>query len=612
MFVLGTAGHVDHGKSTFLRALTDMEPDRLPEERKRGMTIDLNFVWLTGPRNEIVGIVDVPGHKSFIKNMISGVLNIDAFLLIVAADDGWMPQTEEHVEVLRSMRVRHGLVVLTKVDLVDEARVKEVEREVTARVEAAFGRAFPVYPFSAPEKKGLAAIRAAVGELLAGLPPPEDFGAARLWIDRVFVPRGLGVVVTGTLREGSLEEGQELKLLPSGKSVVVKGLQSYKSSQTKVRPVSRCAVLLSKVQAEEVSRGDLLQAGREVPVSAVADARLEFFKPFKPRNTELPLHLGTLRETALVIPLAPAEGPQSFYARLKLKRPIPLRAGDRFLLRTPGEEASAAGGIVIDPSPRTKSHKKALASLRRYEGEGAVAAARYELAANLVVGVEALWNKSRYGRQALEAALEAAGAVPVGQGLFAEAGAWSALGASVREAIKAAHEAKKEWVSPGDLPKAAGEAGAGAALLDAVLAAEVAAGRVIRAPQGFQLAGFHRKADPVESRREQALLGKLKAAGEKPLTAKELGDEREVRPLLKRLAAEGKVVSLPEDHFLAPEIYSTLKGRVVSYLSAKGRATTSELREALGVSRKVAVLVLEKCDRDRVTFFRDNVRKLLK
>lgn len=294
--VLGTAGHVDHGKSSLLAALTGMEPDRLPEERRRGMTIDLNFVWLDLPRGGRVGIVDVPGHHRFVKNMVGGASLVDAFLFVVAADDGWMPQSEEHLQVLRGLGVHRGLAVVTKGDLAGAARVRETALDVRRRLEAGLGRGVDVVEFSTARPQGALAVKAALDELVVGLPPPSTDGAPRVWIDRVFSPRGQGVVVTGTLREGRVREGDELRRWPSGAVVVVKTIERYRERVVEAEPVSRVALQLARVAATDLARGSLLLGGA-TEMSDRALARVRFWEApsFRRGRVALSLHLGTAR-----------------------------------------------------------------------------------------------------------------------------------------------------------------------------------------------------------------------------------------------------------------------------------------------------------------------------
>lgn len=358
MFVLGTAGHVDHGKSTLLRAVTGMEPDRLPEEKARGLTINLNFLWSDFSKFGRVGFVDVPGHHRFLGNMISGVGEISAFLLVIACDDGWMPQTEEHLRVLKSFGIEKGICILSKTDLVTEERVSGLRSEVTKRWKEAFGYQPDIFLFSKNISSNIATLRKGIEALLDSLNPPSDETSGRVWVDRVFTPKGLGVIATGTLTEGPLQKGDELYLWPARKTVGIRAIQSYENEMIQVNPVSRVALQLSQLEKNEISPGSLLSR-EPISESLRIDVNAFFFRSIK-KNQQVKFYLGTLEEKCLLIPL---HKDQEGIHRLQFARPVPLRFGDAFVLRTFGEEHLLGGGWVVDPLSRSKTHRAAITLL---------------------------------------------------------------------------------------------------------------------------------------------------------------------------------------------------------------------------------------------------------
>ncbi|NBT58321.1 selenocysteine-specific translation elongation factor, partial [bacterium] len=375
MFVLGTAGHVDHGKSSFLRAITGMEPDRLPEEKSRGLTINLGFLWSDFPNVGRVGFVDVPGHHRFLGNMISGMGDLSAFLLVVACDDGWMPQTEEHLQILKSFEIKRGLCVLSKRDLVDTKRAGEIQEEVSRRVGAALGFTPQTVFFIHNDSGSALAARAEIANLLKTLQAPRQRKLPRLWVDRVFSPKGMGVVVTGTLSEGALKKGDSLFLWPEEKSPQIRSLQCYQVDVPMAEPVTRVAIQLSQLDKKSISRGSLL-SGSPIIEGSRADAKMTSLqKPLK-RNLKAKFYLGTLEEECLVIPLSKED---SSSLRLQFSQAVPLRFGDCFVLRTFGEETLLGGGWVVDPQARSKTHglahrrvseaTKTLESFLKYESE---------------------------------------------------------------------------------------------------------------------------------------------------------------------------------------------------------------------------------------------------
>ncbi|MGI8537847.1 MAG: selenocysteine-specific translation elongation factor, partial [Mycobacteriales bacterium] len=338
MHVVATAGHVDHGKSTLVRALTGMEPDRWAEERRRGMTIDLGYAWTALPSGQVLGFVDVPGHQRFIANMLAGIGPAPAVLVVVAADEGWRRQSGEHLAAVDALGLSHGLLAVTRSDLADPGPA--MAEALGHLRESSLGEVEAV-AVSGRTGAGLDELRAALDRLVGGLPAPVVDGPVRLWVDRAFTVRGSGTVVTGTLGTGTLRAGDELEV--GGRTVRVRGLHSLGTPYDAVSAVARVAVNLRGVEREEVERGDaLLTPGAWRGVPAV-DLRLSV----DPRDlpSELLLHVGS---TAVAVRLRPL-GPDT--ARLVLHRPLPLRAGDRALLRDPGRQTVAAGGLVLDADP---------------------------------------------------------------------------------------------------------------------------------------------------------------------------------------------------------------------------------------------------------------------
>ncbi len=350
MFVIGTAGHVDHGKSALVLALTGIDPDRLPEEKKRGMTIDLGFAWLSLPDGTEVGIVDVPGHERFVKNMIAGVGGIDAALLVIAADDGWMPQTQEHLEILELLGIKEGIVVINKIDLVKEDWLNLIEDDIKNKLKGTPFEKAVVVRTSAIQKTGVEELSKQIQNLISRLKARKDIGKPRLYIDRVFTMSGMGTVVTGTLIDGSLKIGQEVEIAPEGIKTRIKNLQIYKKQVEAAGPGTRVAMNLIGVEKEKIKRGDvvinpgtaILTNFLDVKVTVLPDA------PFSLRHgSDLLFMLGTSeilgRMTLLnADQLKPG---QAGFARLKLKEQLLARVGDHFILRLPSPPRTLGGGL---------------------------------------------------------------------------------------------------------------------------------------------------------------------------------------------------------------------------------------------------------------------------
>ncbi|WP_435150449.1 selenocysteine-specific translation elongation factor [Micromonospora aurantiaca (nom. illeg.)] len=341
MFVVATAGHVDHGKSTLVRALTGMEPDRWAEERRRGMTIDLGFAWTTLPSGGTIAFVDVPGHERFVPNMLAGVGPVPAALIVVAADEGWMPQSAEHLAALDALGVSYGLLVVTRADLADPGPAAARARTEIAATSLGAVEAVPV---SAVTGVGLPELRAALDRLTARLPDPARDAPVRLWVDRAFTVRGSGTVVTGTLGGGRLRVGDELELAATGETVRVRGLHSLGVAHTDVEAVARVAVNLRGLPRDRVGRGDALLTPGRFGRTDLLDVRLSG-DPAADLPATLTLHVGAAAVPARVRPLGPDT------ARLRLARPLPLLIGDRALLRDPGRHHVAGGVTVLDVDP---------------------------------------------------------------------------------------------------------------------------------------------------------------------------------------------------------------------------------------------------------------------
>lgn len=357
MYVVGTAGHVDHGKSTLVKTLTGIDPDRWEEEQRREMTIDLGFAWLTLPSGRSVSVVDVPGHERFIKNMLAGVGGIDAALLIIAADESVMPQTAEHLAILDLLGVERGIVVLTKSDLVDEEWLALVDDEIAERLRGTTLADAPRIAVSSRTGAGIPALLAALDELLAATPSrSEATGAPRLPIDRSFTIGGFGTVVTGTLADGPLQIGQEIEILPEGLRARVRGLQTHKQQEERALPGTRVAVNLAGIHHSQIGRGDVLALPGQLQPTDRIDLQLRVI-PDAPRaitqNMALDLFVGAA-ETSCNVTLLEGdtiEPGESGWVQLRLAHPLAVVRGERCIVRQPSPSLTIGGGVVADAHP---------------------------------------------------------------------------------------------------------------------------------------------------------------------------------------------------------------------------------------------------------------------
>ena len=599
-FVVGTAGHIDHGKSTLVTALTGIDPDRLAEEKRRGMTIDLGFAHMTLPSGREIGIVDVPGHARFMRNMLAGAQGLDAVLLVVAADEGVMPQTREHLEILDLLDVRRGLVVLTKVDLVDSDWLELVQAEVIAALEGTSLKGSDVIPVSAPTGRGLRELAEALDGLLEGSQPRPDLGRPRLPIDRVFTISGFGTVVTGTLVDGSIKVGDEMQTMPGGRLVRVRGLQRHNQKVESVGPGSRVAANLSGVDKNELSRGDVLANPGAIQPARRIDATLTVVTsaPHAVRHgAELLLHTGTAEVGCRVIVLDTDEiGPGAEgWVQLYLDRPIAAAIHDRFVLRVPSPAITIAGGSFIDVAPRKHPrHDSAVReSLVRRAAGNVLEEELRKYPRGVTVG--ALLKAT----VAPETDVERLHARRLGDWIFSD-DAWQSI------AARAAHELDTYH---GAYPLRAGMAreelrsrlGVPAASFAAVVQGLVEDGRVVER-NGSLAAPAHNVAIDTEGGPAAELMAVLRR---QPLAPPSLPEAMQLshagEELVRALAQSGEIVRVSDDVAFAREAYESAVAMVKEIVAARGSVTVAQLRDRMGASRRPVLALLEYLDAQRVT-----------
>ncbi|MEU7754494.1 selenocysteine-specific translation elongation factor [Micromonospora sp. NPDC049171] len=573
MFVVATAGHVDHGKSTLVRALTGMEPDRWAEERRRGMTIDLGFAWTTLPSGGTVAFVDVPGHERFVPNMLAGVGPVPAALIVVAADEGWMPQSAEHLAALDALGVAYGLLVVTRADLADPG-------PATARARAEIGAtslgAVQAVAVSGRTGAGLPELRAALDRLAARLPPPMLDDPVRLWVDRSFTVRGSGTVVTGTLGAGRLRVGDTLELAGADEPVRVRGLHSLGEARPEAAAVARVAVNLRGTPRDQLGRGDALLTPGRFQHTDLVDVRLTG-DPAADLPATLTLHVGSAAVPVRVRPLG------ADTVRLRLSRPLPLLVGDRALLRDPGRHHVAGGVRVLDVAPPPLARR------------GAAVARAQVLAA--VDGRPDLVGELRRRRLVRAGALLRMGVpvhvAPVAGDWLADPEHWRRLGDQVTEEV--ARYAREHPLEPGMPVDALRQR---LALPDRVLVEalvrpplRVHAGRV----------GAAGAADGLPEPVARAVRRVREEYGDRPFRAPEadhlvdLGlGPREIGAAVRA----GALLRLADNVVLLPDALDDAV-RVLAGLPQP--FTLSAARQALDTTRRVAVPLLELLDRRGAT-----------
>ncbi|HYM49086.1 MAG TPA: selenocysteine-specific translation elongation factor [Candidatus Limnocylindrales bacterium] len=611
-YVVGTAGHIDHGKSTLVRALTGIDPDRLEEEKRRGMTIDLGFAFFDLGSGRHVGIVDVPGHQRFLKNMLAGVHGIDAVLFVVAADEGPMPQTHEHLAILDLLDVRHGVVALTKADLVDAEWLALVTAEVRRALTGHSLQDAAIVPVSGSTGAGLDELRRALDAELAGTTPRPDVGRPRLWVDRSFTMAGFGTVVTGTLTGGSIDVGAELVLLPSQRHVRVRGLQQHNRAVSRALPGSRAAVNLAAVERADVSRGELLTLPGTMVAGRRLDARLQVL-PTAPRplasRARLNLYLGTAEVPVDVVLLDEdrLERGASGYAQLYLSAPLPAVVSDRFILRQPSPTATVAGGVVIDANPRRHRRRDAavLGDLRAREHADPRVMVAAELAKHRFgLRPDELAQRLSASRaevdRALDALVSTGGAVRLGPAVLTAAAARD-LEARIETTLREYHARNplKEGMPREELKS---RVAAGAPLFAAAVEAMVRAGRVRDAAGEVALSGHAVRLSPEQEQAVAAALAELEAGGMSPPSLDDLVRKHTLSPpVLQRLVAGGQVVRVDEHTVFARGAYDRAVQAIRDHLASQGRISVAQARDLLGSSRRYVLPLLEWLDAQKVT-----------
>ena len=588
-FVVGTAGHIDHGKSTLITALTGIDPDRLAEEKRRGMTIDLGFAHMTLPSGREIGIVDVPGHARFMRNMLAGAHGLDAVLLVVAADEGVMPQTREHLDVIELLEVPRGIVVLTKADLVESDWLNLVAEEIGKAVEG-----WPIVTVSALTGAGLPELMQKLDAVLSEAPERSDLGRPRLPVDRVFTMSGFGTVVTGTLVDGTISVGDEMEVVPSGRLVRIRGLQRHNQKVDEVGPGNRVAANLGGIEKHELARGDVLARPKTLAAARRVDARLHVLPSAPPlrHGAQLLLHTGTAEATARLIVLegdALAPGAEG-WVQLYLDRPIAAAAQDRFVLRVASPAQTVAGGTFIDVAPR-----------KHPRHDSAVRESLARRAAGNVLDEEL----RKYPRGVTVAGLLKASVAPesdvasihgrrLGDWIFSD-DAWLSVSARATSELEAYHAAYplRAGMAREELR---GKLGVQAASFQAVLKGLVDDGRVVER-NGSLAAPDHSVA--VDNSALVQLLD------EHPFAPPSLNEAMErsgaTMEVVRALASRGDIVRVSDDVAFSKDGYAAAVELVKQIIAGEGSVTVAQLRDRMSASRRPVLALLEHLDAQHVT-----------
>ena len=610
MYVIGTAGHVDHGKSTLVQALTGIDPDRLREEKERGMTIDLGFAWLRLPNGNEVSIVDVPGHERFVNNMLAGVGGIDLALLVVAADESVMPQTREHLAILDLLGIKRGLVAITKRDLVDGDWLELVAADVNDVLKGTALEGAPVAAVSATTGEGLPELVSAIEDQLRETELKKDLGRPRLPVDRSFTISGFGTVATGTLIDGGLSVGQEIELVPFGRKTRVRGLQTHRQKVDRALPGTRVAANLAGISQDEVSRGDVLtNPGWLTPTTAL-DVHLKVI-PDSPRpvrhNMYATVHTGSGETVARVrlLDRPVAEPGEWTWAQLKMDHPVAGVKGDYFVIRS--SQTTLGGGSIVDPHARRhrRNHAPTLNRLAVMEkgSDREVILSSIEVAEpaefRAIVERANLQPRaagSELGDMAAERLVVALGGDGIGPGtsIYTAAG-WASLSDRATSFLDGYHERfpLRKGAPKEELRNRIGMTSQvfGFALPrlqeDGVLVEE---GPVVRRTDHV------RRLSDAQQAQADAYKLQLESSPYSPPTDSPLDTE-----LVSVLADQGEVVRVNEAVVFAATAYKEMVDKVSAYIDENGEVTIGDVRDMFDTSRKYALALLDHMDQQRVT-----------
>lgn len=631
--ILGTAGHIDHGKTALIRALTGIDTDRLKEERERGISIDLGFAHFEVGDGEAAGVVDVPGHERFIRNMLAGAHGIDLVLLVVAADDGVMPQTEEHLDILHLLGARRGVVAMTKVDLVDPARRRDVREEIEILLAGTGLERAPVVEVSTVTGEGLDGLRATLRAALRGAtrPPPE--GCFRLPVDRAFVLRGHGVVVTGTATAGTVRTGASLRLLPGGAEVRVRGIQVHGAAVAEAAYGQRVALNLGGVEHGGVGRG---QVACDPELERVTD-RFDAWVELRPalarplaRHAAVRLHLGTAETMARVVWLdrRPAlAAKESALAQLVLRTPLAAFGGDRFILREATARATIGGGVILDPfAPRPGrdggDRLAQLAALRDAPTPLARLRALLDMATGLAVAPEALAAAANLRATAVRALLAGQDDLrPLPDAARAEAYVsgekWQALRAAVGAALAAHHRTQpRERGMEMESLRSQLAADLAPKVFRAVIEQLAREAVLVREESVLRLPGHRGGLTAAETAAGEQIAARLAAGGLTPPDVRQVAADLGVAPprlaaILAELERAGRVARADADLYFAAAAVEQARALIRVHAAAHGgEITAAQFRDLIGASRKFSIGLLTYLDRTGFTLRVGDVRKV--
>jgi selenocysteine-specific elongation factor len=612
MLTLATAGHIDHGKSSLIKALTSIDPDRLPEEKERGMTIDLGFAWLQLPSGELIGIIDVPGHKQFVHNVIPGLFGIDAVLMVVAADDGWMPQTEEHLRILDLLGINNGIVVLNKVDLTpDRDWLDLVRTDISAHLSGTSLEGAPIISVSSRTGEGISELKDSIARLASSLKPRQDIGKPRLPIDRVFNIKGSGVVVTGTMSGGTFQASQDVVISPSNLAARIRGVESFKHILPRAMPGSRVALNLTGVKREELKRGDQVLGG-PLPLSRVLNVELKLLQNAETpiRNmAEVVLFMETRELLCRVVLigtrfLKPGE---SSFAQLRLNEEVAALIGGHFIIRRQSPAMTIGGGVILEPNAsryklsEVPELKEFLENRKKLELDHLIIS---EVFRHCLVPAAGLLQSSNFSTEEVSSAVEklfkSKKLFKVGTNLV-DAGFWRESGVKLIDMVH--KEIETDKLRKGlDQAVARSVLGISREVFDALVQELVSTGKLVRLEESLALPEHRQQLSVQQEAQATSILKMFQQNYSSPPTLREIETNiPRSTGLVKYLAQRGELVELPEGVLMLSSQFKVVQQEVELLLKENGRVSIQDLAARFGFSRKYTIPLLTQMDRIGIT-----------
>ena len=622
MQVIGTAGHVDHGKSTLINRLTGINPDRLKEEQDREMSIELGFAWFELPNGDEVGIVDVPGHRDFIENMLSGIGGIDAALFVVAADEGVMPQTKEHLAIIDLLKVPAGVVALTKIDLIpDPEWLDLVEADLNDTLAGTVLEKAPIIRVSARTGEGIDNLTLAIQEILSQHPHRPDLNRPRLPVDRVFTLPGFGTIVTGTLMDGKLTVGDTVEILPAGLQSRIRGLQTHKKAENQALPGGRTAVNISGISVNQIERGQVIVHPGTYQSTKIMDVWCTLLPdadaPLK-HNMEVKLFLGAaeVMARARVLGVRELEPGKDAFLQLMLQEPVVAQRQDRFILRRPSPPATIGGGQIVDPHP-TSRHKRfnprRLGELEQLligtPEEILLQTAHKTGAASLAKIIETSGLEAAPANDAAETLIEQGSLVLLNdRRLVLPKETYDQYLDRITQHLTAYHQ---EYPLRTGMPREQlkSQMNLSPNVFDALISRLAENHLVKEAGAKIHMTGHKVVFTAVQQEQVAALRQKFEEQPYTPPSVKQCLEEVS-EPLLTALVETGQFIQVSEEVLFTPEAYQRMRSAVIDHICEQGSITLAQFRDQFKTSRKYAAALLEHLDQIGVTIRRDDLRTL--